>query len=150
MKTKESLATLRALLRERGYNEARFSAADLLDVAVLFYTQHRAVDCDIENDGDMLLYQWGVYQFDGLKLFKFDITRQFIGAGGEDDELYQLSMALKFPVNEAVQSISAGNVWCDSPDRVSDFRKTVLDSAAFGYARGFPETALVIEFGLGG
>ena len=44
---------------------------------VIFYKNERADDCDIDSDGEH---------------FEFDITRQFIGASCEDEEIWQLSL----------------------------------------------------------
>ena len=45
----------------------------------------------MEHDGDMLLFQWGVNERDGRNQFVFDITRQFIAEGGEDEEVVRIS-----------------------------------------------------------
>lgn len=62
-----------------------------------FYKQVRADNCPVDEDGDMLLYQWGTYNWGEGTYFQLDITRQFIEAGFEgDDGISQLSMRFYF------------------------------------------------------
>src|SRR5690349_3068548 len=70
-----------------------------LDTMFAFYAQQRADDVAIDQDGDMLLYEWGVYDFDEPESFQLDITRQFIVTDEDQpyqDEPYQLHLTLHF------------------------------------------------------
>lgn len=95
-----------------------------------FYAEQRADDVVIDEDGDMLLYEWGVYGFTGPESFQFDITRQFIVTG--EDEPYQLHLTLHFAPTDALRQFKNGNEWCHSPDGLPAFRQFVESSAPFG------------------
>ena len=41
----------------------RLAAAEALELMAAFYRDVRAEDCDLDADGDMLLFQWGVYDW---------------------------------------------------------------------------------------
>ena len=52
-----------------------------------FYESMRFDDVDLAADGDMLLYQWGTYDWGRGASFEFDITRQLILGAGEDEDI---------------------------------------------------------------
>ena len=106
------------------------TARHAVDAMFAFYAEQRADDVVIEEDGDMLLYEWGIYSFSGPESFQFDITRQFIVTG--EDEPYQLHLTLHFVPTDALRQIKNGNEWCHSPDELPAFRQSVESSAAFG------------------
>ncbi|MGE0430938.1 MAG: hypothetical protein AB7K09_00545 [Planctomycetota bacterium] len=83
-----------------------------------FYRDVRAVGCDLEADGDMLLAEWGVSTFGRGPAYQFTITRQFIVADGEDDVISQLQLTFRYPVGEGA---ATGNRWCATPDDVDTF-----------------------------
>jgi len=94
-----------------------------------FYAEQRAEGADLHEDGDMLLYQWGVYGFSEPEAFQIDITRQFMVTG--EDEPHQLQLTCYFQPTDAFRKISASNQWCASPDELPQFRKFIEASEAF-------------------
>lgn len=110
----------------RGVVIDQLSALESIDLMAAFYREVRADDCDLDVDGDMLLFQWGVYDWGESKFFEYDITRQLIPGPASDDEephgfIGQLSLTLKFPPSAALEEIAAGNRWCHHPSELADF-----------------------------
>lgn len=106
--------------------------ADLRDpvaafrLACAFYETERVVDCDLEADRDMLLVQWGVYDFGDGPWFRFNLTRQFIpglpsvdSPMESDFPIWQLSWTLFLSPSEALAALGKTNRWCNRPSRVS-------------------------------
>src|SRR4051812_37611318 len=81
-----------------------------LEVMFAFYAEQRAEDVAVEEDGDMLLYEWGVYTPTGPESFKLSITRQFIVK--DEDEPYQLHLTLHFDPTDALRQVEDGSEWC--------------------------------------
>ena len=107
-----------------------------LDVMIDFYKSERAADADsFDADGDMLLYQWGTYDFgDGLS-FRLDLTRQFVAAGEEgDDGIWQLSLTLHYEPTATSDTLDRGHEWCDAPARTGPLRRFVEPSPPFVFA----------------
>ncbi|WP_141758658.1 hypothetical protein [Duganella sp. HH105] len=78
---------------------------------------------------DMLLYQWGSYDWGAGKYFELNITRQFIEAELEDDDaISQLSLTYKYRPSAELESLGASNCWEDGP---SEFRQFILASDSF-------------------
>jgi hypothetical protein len=96
-----------------------------------FYQSAKPVGCD-GPAGDMLLFQWGTYDWRTGRHFSLNITRQFIEDSLEDDDaISQLSLTFSFEPAVALEALGAGNRWCDGPTEFSIVRKFVLSSAAF-------------------
>jgi len=107
----------------------RLAAAAALD----FYEGRRAMGCDVEADADMLLFQWGTYDWGEGEHFEIDFTRQFMVPQGDDDpDLRQLSLTFRFPATDLLRGLGAGDRWCRSPSEVGDMRAFI--EAAPGFA----------------
>jgi hypothetical protein len=149
MKPELSETSFRALLRNRNLSEKRMTGADALSVMIAFYRDQRAKGCDATPQGDMLLFQWGIYGFGRPKTFQFDITRQFIVGTGEDDEIFQLRFTLHYPALE-VGTMRSGNRWCETPLQTSDFEEFVRKSEAYRYAGTRLSEEIELSYGCAG
>jgi hypothetical protein len=87
-----------------------------------------AITCATCSD-DMLLYQWGTYDWGAGKYFELNITRQFIEAELEDDDaISQLSLTYKYKPSKELELLGASNCWEDGP---TEFRQFILASTSF-------------------
>jgi hypothetical protein len=87
-----------------------------------------AVTCAACSD-DMLLYQWGTYDWGAGKYYELNITRQFIEAELDDDDaISQLSLTYKYKPSKELELLGANNCWEDEP---TEFRQFILASASF-------------------
>jgi hypothetical protein len=112
-----------------------------------FYQQIRADNCPIDQDGDMLLYQWGTYDWGDGTYFQLDITRQFIEAGLEgDDGTSQLSIRFYFYPSEDYKKLEWGNRWCSSPGELSHFESYIKANTTYIKVANANPTKLEIEY----
>jgi hypothetical protein len=88
--------------------EAGFAA--LVD----FYRDVRTTDCETRPEADMLLVQWGVYDWGKREHFSFNVTRQFVLVEGEDEDIFQLGLTFNFLPTANLRSFGRGNRWCES------------------------------------
>lgn len=102
----------------------------IVSVMLDFYRNERAEDCILEEDGDMLLYQWGTYDWGQGRWFAFNITRQFIPSGGKDDDIFQLSVTAMYTPSPELDAMKSGNRWCGSLDELDSFEQFVASSEA--------------------
>lgn len=86
-----------------------------------FYRTVRAEGCDMERDGDMVLFQYGTYERHGSQRFELGVARQFITEGAEDEDIRQLSLTFEFDASPGLAALGSGDRWCPSPDDVDDF-----------------------------
>lgn len=92
MHSREAKSECELHFRELGEHPSIQSTPEMM---AEFYHIHRAEDCEVDEDGDMLLYQWGTYDWGAGRWFEINITRQFIPSDGAEDEILQLSLTLK-------------------------------------------------------
>jgi hypothetical protein len=99
-----------------------------IEALLAFYEEDRAEGCPIDEDGDMLLFQWGTNDWGNGPTFEVNITRQLI-ASEDDEEPRQLSLTFRFkpPIGARVRE---GNRWCESPDGIVEFRRFLRNSPA--------------------
>jgi hypothetical protein len=95
-----------------------------------FYRGARATDVDEEADGDMLLFQWGTYEWDEAEMFVLDLTRQLVTGKGEDDDIWQLHLTYRYSPNEALRQLGAGDRWCPRVVDLEGFESFVLHHPA--------------------
>lgn len=150
MKARRSLPTFLQLLKSRGQNPAQLTPAQGIDAMLAFYRATRADDCEIEQDGDMLLYQWGTYDWGHGPSFEFDITRQFITGDGDDDDIWQLSLTFKFPPSESLAALGKGDRWCPSPATVDELESFILASNAYSQVRDQTDATVELDYDCAG
>lgn len=132
MNAKDALTEFNAFIETKGESIGQLSPSEATKLMIDFYSTVRADNCEIEADGDMLLFQWGIYDWGSGKKFEYNITRQFIfPAKSEDDDeeceedtIWQLSLTLKFQPLDKFEGLK-GNQWCASPDEVPEFGKFI-------------------------
>lgn len=90
MKPEQSEKILVKRLEANGTKLAEIRPEEGVGAMLEFYRDVRAEGCEVDQDGDMLLYQWGTYG----KTFQLDLTRQFIVEG--EDEPYQVGRDISF------------------------------------------------------
>ncbi len=147
MKPRAAKKRFRQLLDAGGHKLKSLEAATGIDLMVDFYRDEPANGCPIEEDGDMLLVQWGDFD-EGF--FEFDITRQFIDGQSEDEDIRQLSLTFQFKQTEPLQEIAEGNRWCHSPKELAEFRAFILASPAFKAVSQAKPNHVFLEFEVAG
>ena len=96
-----------------------------------FYRDERADDVDLEDDGDMLLVQWGPQVIRGqTSSFVVDVTRQFMSPE-QDGEVVQLSLRFSFPLDAGLEEIASDNQWFETPDDVDEVEALVRSREVF-------------------
>lgn len=101
---------------------------DLLEGAMRFYAE-QPVRGLARDDGDMLLFQHGCYDWGEGEHFQLDLTRQFT-ASNRGRTISQLRLTLLFPPEPELRRLRADELWCASREQVGAFRSAVLDMPA--------------------
>jgi hypothetical protein len=120
------------LMLQRGLDRASLTVEQGVSAMLAFYRDVRADGCSFESDADMLLYQWGTYDWGRGEFFELNVTRQLIHDGsGEDEDIWQLGLTFKFTPTGPLRGLRHGNRWCSNPDELEEFEKFIRASEAF-------------------
>lgn len=136
-------ATFRAYAAERAIDLAGVTAAQAVNLMTDWYERQRVDDVS-DQDGDMLLFQWGTYDWGDGPSFQYDITRQLIRDGGEDDDIFQLSLTVHAAPTAEAKAIGSDNRWCESPAGLDEMRTFIGEAPATEFMR----TAQVVRVDL--
>jgi hypothetical protein len=97
----------------------------------LFYQSEPAGGCT-KPEADMLLYQWGTYDWGEGMHFELNLTRQFIEDEKEgDDAISQLQVTFSYGPSRDLIAKGNGNHWCRSVAELADFKKFILARPEF-------------------
>jgi hypothetical protein len=122
-------------LRTSGLELPRVSVDAGFSEAFAFYRDVRPAGCEKDLDGDMLLFQWGTYDWAKGRYFNLDLTRQFVLEGAEDDEgIFQLAFTFLYTPSPALESLQDGNRWCRTPADLAEFQRYVTSTEAYRVA----------------
>lgn len=132
MRPSNSLQRLHSFLSAHGLAASGVLAPQLVEMAILFFREVYSAGLDSNPSSDMLLYQWGVFNFGQGEHFQFGITRQFIEVGsGGDHGMSQLSFVAYYAPTPELRKIRVSNRWCESRQEVKNFHAYILASEAY-------------------
>jgi hypothetical protein len=137
-------------LEMRSQSLESLGVRDGLDAMLDFYAKTRAAGCSLETDGDMLLFQWGTYDWGEGRRFQLGLTRQLIIAGEteDDDNIWQLSLTFAFEPTPQLDSLGNGDRWCGSPDGLFRFDEAIRQSPALFAACRLPAPRVELEYAI--
>jgi hypothetical protein len=115
------------------------------EALLAFYAEERADGCDPDDDGDMLLFEWGVNDWGDGPAFEITLTRQLVAADGEEPR--QLALTFRFDPAAVPNGLKSGSKWCESPDGLAAFRRFVAGSRAVRAVGSRSPTGVTLRFG---
>lgn len=137
MKPSTSATSFDEFLAQRHLAIATLTIPQLVENTLAFYRSVRALGLAPNHDADMLLFQWGVFNWGKGEFFEFDITRQFISAGKTgDDAISQLRCTAYFIPTPSLRAIPVSNRWCTSISEAESFSNFIISSAAYRAVQG--------------
>jgi len=145
MTPENAKAELEKRIEQAGTPMSDLTLAEGIRLMLAFYRDVRADNCKLDEDGDMLLFQWG----GGQGSFECDITRQFIVTHSEDDEpaMSQLSFTFHFASSPQFGAIKSGNHWCYAPDGLADFDTFINTSEVLRAAHAQRAANVTLDYG---
>ena len=136
VKPGEAKAAFEQFVTDAGLELTGLTAEVGIRTMLAFYTEVAAEGCEPENDGDMLLYQWGRFHPEDGGMLYLDITRQFIVPDDEHDDITQLSLAFIFAhLPSDPLELGPPTRWCYSQAELPEFDAFIQGSAPFALLR---------------
>lgn len=137
MKPSTSATSFEEFLARRHLAISTLTIPQIVENTLAFYRAVRALGLSPNHDSDMLLFQWGVFNWGKGEFFEFDVTRQFITAGESgDDAISQLRCTAYFVPTSNLRAIPVSNRWCPSVSEADSFSKYIVGSAAYRAVQG--------------
>lgn len=131
MKPNNAKEAFESFVSRAGTTIAALTPDQALRMMCDFYQQRKADGCQ-ETDGDTLVYQWTTDDSDHGRTFQFEIARQFIESGDEDEDgMSEISLTSYFQPSPELEALGTGEQRCSSRERVTGFQDDVTSSAAF-------------------
>ncbi len=113
------------------FDDQNLAPDDAFDRLLDFYDSHRAKDAmSLDEDGDMLLFQFATYDWGEGANFSVSLLRQFIVAKGEETEIWQLILEYSCAPNDRSAKLGNEEEWCRHPSELPAFRNHILSSPA--------------------
>lgn len=130
VKLKAIEAEFKTLVIDKGYLLSDLSVNDGFTLFLQFYQIKRVKAYDIQKDQDMLLFEYGVYDWGDGESFYLSFTRQ-LSSSSPWAKMWQFKLQFKFPVVQELSEISSDNLWCSGLNEVDLFRDNIATSVGF-------------------
>lgn len=133
----DAQASFATFLVHGGSGPDDVGAAGAVAAMIDWYALERATDAaPPDDDGDMLLFQWGPYDWGQGRFFEIDITRQLVLASEvDDDAIMQLSFTFRYTPGALTDPLGKGHEWCYGPSELDAFRDLVAAHEAMRFVR---------------
>ncbi|MFF0478001.1 hypothetical protein [Streptomyces sp. NPDC004284] len=90
-------------------------------------------------DADGLLFQYGIYAFDGPAAFMLDLVRQFavVDEGGDHDHYVQVHCELRYGPTPALRALGGFGSWFfqDSGEDLDEWARALDERAVWAVVR---------------
>jgi hypothetical protein len=154
MTPEDSEKELERRIKQSGTATSELRPAQAIRLMLDFYKDIRAEKCELDEGGDMLLFQWGTYDFGEGSFFLCDITRQFIVSHTEDEDddasISQLSLTFSLTLSPHLDAITNGKRWCNKPDELESFEAFILSSDVYRVVQDLRPKEATLSYGIAG
>ncbi|MES2288005.1 MAG: hypothetical protein V4547_20120 [Bacteroidota bacterium] len=131
-----SAAIFKNFLSENKIDEKNLDISQLVNCFTKFYESIKFDGLTNRLEADMLLVQWGTFDWGEGENFEFNLTRQFIISHSVDDEeICQLSFTAYFKPTEQFHLINSENYWCESINELGSFTTFIYASKAYNIVK---------------
>lgn len=150
MKSSDALSTLTGMITAAGVNLASPSVADLSKALTVFrdFSEIPVDDVNKDEDGDMVLLQYGTYDWGSGEFFEVDLVRQLMPPGEEyeedDDLIFQLHCTFRFEPTESLRAFGSFERWM-SVGHEDTFWNEIQVMSAFGLTENPSSLSVTLE-----
>ncbi len=141
-----ALESFQIFLNRKSLSAKSMTPRQGVEAMLEFFQAERAEGCEAEHH-DMLLYQWGTYDWGKGRHFELDITRQvIIREDAEDEDIWQLHVTFRFVPTKELEDLGSGNRWCESIGDVLSFREFINSAASLQAVADRTDGKIEIDF----
>lgn len=142
MRPGESVETFKKFAAANGVDLSNCTPRQGVGQMLAFFRDIKPVGCE-EADGDMLLFQYGTYDWGRGRWFQLGVTRQFVdlehvdeddsGEDFDDDPqgvMSQMHLTFRFKPSSELDALGEANRWHDAPMPEGAFESYIFGTAA--------------------
>jgi len=131
MKPADSVAAFEEMAEAAGFPLLELVPRAGVEQMLSFFETTQAEGCAAPSQ-DMLLFEWGTYDWGEGASFELRTSRQFVETGAEGEpEISQLRLVFKYAPSSELAAFGEGNRWCNSRTEVSEFAQYIQASPPF-------------------
>ena len=121
----------------KGIKVDSLSLSDFPRLLIDYYQDVEFTEVDRADNGDMLLFQYGTYDWGDGRYFEIGFTRQFYQIFGDaaDHEVIQQSFTFYFDP-ERFQHIGSFDLWSNAAATLALYEKAIASSQGYRQALG--------------
>jgi len=149
MRSADTLAAFQQHLRSRyGLAADGLGARTAIEAMLGFYAEERATGADLAAGEDMILFQWGTYDWGTGASFEYGIIRQLITEPDDasSEGIWQLQLTLHFRPDQDNARLRSGNRWLDVPAGLGEFATWIAAHPATAYSAAHHPIRTVLEW----
>lgn len=129
-----------------GVDPLRASLREGSDLMLSFYAEVRVQGCDPADDQDMLLVEWGSFDWGDGRAFEVDFSRQLTLPAARGGTVWGLHVVYRFAPTGTIGAIPQGNDWWGSADRIGEFAEGLQANEALAAVAGKEPQSVEIYF----
>ena len=131
MSPTQSVAAFEEMVEAAGLSLLELLPRFGVEQMLLFFATAQAEGCTAPSQ-DMLLFEWGTYNWGEGASFELCISRQFVETGAEGEPVIsQLRLVFKYTPSSQLTAFGEGNHWCNSRAEISEFAQYIHASSSF-------------------
>lgn len=147
MKIALAISEFEKFAQQRNFSVDKLLFEDAVYLMLEFYRQVRTDEELLKDDGDMLIFEWGTFNWGDGQFFQCQITRQFILNGLDGDDAFsQFRLCLYFDVKSNLSNLKEGHKWCESLFEVDDFKSYIQSTNAYQAVAGIAPTKIDLYY----
>lgn len=155
MLPEESVDYFQKFVAARGRSLEGVTPAEAVELLIAFYKEQGCETCDArENEGDMLVWDFGVYDWGEGEQFVVTVARQFVVVEQLEDEgetfdvdvVSQMSMTFMDEADDSRWDLGMGQFWCTSEAEIEAWRGQIEGCGVLAAVAKRPLAQMMLEW----
>ena len=142
-----SVSSFRSFALQSHVHVDDITAEDAVRLMLAFYRHVHAPVGLLEDDGDTLHFEWGLFDCGETELFHFELSREFTEASRQEDNgTSRFTLGLHYKPTFTLRAIGNGDQWCHSRADVDAFAQSMLEHEAYKALACLPPAEVALEW----
>ena len=142
-----SVSSFRSFALQSHVHADDINAEEAVRLMLAFYRHVQTPDGLLEEGGDVLHFEWGLYHCGEAELFHFELNREFTQAWKhEENGVSRFTIGLHYKPTFTLRAIKGGDKWCSSRAEIDAFGRTILAHEVYQAIACLPPAEVALEW----